>query len=248
VRVPVSAPMTAAGALALSLLAACAAPPSATGVNDPWEAQNRQVHAANKAIDRTLFGGGGRAGIVPTLPEPVAEGLGNAASNLGAPANVANSLLQGRVEPAVTNTFRFILNTTLGVGGLFDPATAIGVPKQDTDFGETLAVWGVGEGAYLEVPVLGPSTQRDFAGTVVDVILDPVGQLVGSPESYYVTGARLGGQIGNRQRFADTFESILYDSADSYVQARLLYLQNRRFELGQDSEEIIDPYEDPYAE
>jgi phospholipid-binding lipoprotein MlaA len=240
--------MTAAGTLALLFLAACSSPPAETGVNDPWEAQNRQVHAANKALDRTLFGGGGRKGIVPTLPEPVAQGLGNVAANFGAPSNVANSLLQGRVEPAVTNTLRFILNTTLGVGGLFDPATAIGLPAQDTDFGETLAVWGVGEGAYLEVPVLGPSTQRDFAGTVVDFVLDPVGQVVGPPESYYVSAARAGARIGSRQRFADTFESILYDSADSYAQARLLYLQNRRFSLGQDSGEIIDPYEDPYAE
>jgi phospholipid-binding lipoprotein MlaA len=230
-----------------SVLAACAATPPGAEYNDPYEAQNRGVHQANKEIDQALFGGGGRSGIVPTLPVPVARGLSNATANLGAPSNVVNSVLQGRPEPAITNTLRFVINSTVGIAGLFDPATAIGVPRDDTDFGETLAVWGAPEGAYQELPFLGPSTERDTAGKIVDWVLDPVGHLVGRPEGTYITGIRLGSRVGDRQRFADTYESILYDSADSYAQARLLYLQNRRFDLGEE-EVVFDPYEDPYGQ
>jgi phospholipid-binding lipoprotein MlaA len=228
-------------------LAGCTAPQPGAEFNDPYEAQNRGVHAANKDIDRALFGGVGRKGVVPTLPVPIARGLSNATANLAAPSNVVNSVLQGRPEPAVTNTLRFVINSTVGIAGLFDPASAIGIARDDTDFGETLAVWGAPEGAYQELPFLGPSTERDTAGKVVDWVLDPVGNLVGAPESTYITGVRLGGKIGDRQRFADTYESILYGSADSYAQARLLYLQNRRFDLGEEAA-VFDPYEDPYGQ
>ena len=103
-----------------------------------------------------------------------------------------------------------------------------------------------GEGAYLEVPFLGPSTERDLVGTVVDIALDPVNIIASTNEHTAITIGRLTAKVGNRQRFADTYESILYDSADSYAQARLLYLQNRHYELGIE-EETFDPYEDPYA-
>ncbi len=228
-------------------LAACTAAQPGAEFNDPYEAQNRAVHDANKEIDRTLFGGGGQKGVVPALPVPLARGLSNATANLSAPSNVVNSVLQGRPEPAVTNTLRFVINSTVGIAGLFDPASAIGIARDDTDFGETLSVWGAPEGAYQELPFLGPSTERDTAGKIVDWVLDPVGNLVGAPESTYITGVRLGGKIGDRQRFADTYESILYGSADSYAQARLLYLQNRRFDLGEEAA-VIDPYEDPYGQ
>ncbi len=228
-------------------LAACTRAEPGAEYNDPYEAQNRTVHQANKDIDRTLFGSPDTRGVVPTLPKPLADGLSNVTGNLRGPSNIVNSLLQGRPEPVVSNTFRFLINSTVGLAGLFDPATAIGLPDDDTDFGETLAVWGVPEGAYLELPLLGPSTERDLAGKVVDMVLDPVGNLVDAPESDYIAGVRLGGRIGDRQRFADTYESILYGSADSYAQARLLYLQNRRFDLGQE-EDVFDPYEDPYGQ
>ncbi len=237
-------------ALALvAALAGCAATSQQGGVNDPYESVNRKTHAFNKGIDQTFFGGGGRKGLIPTLPKPVAQGLSNATANLRGPSNVLNRALQGRPGPAISETFRFVVNTTVGIGGLFDASSAIGLPRESTDFGETLAVWGVGEGAYLEVPFLGPSTERDFAGTIVDIVTDPVGAVVGEPDSYYVGAIRLGGKIGDRQRFASTYESILYGSADSYAQSRLLYLQNRRFKTGTGKDEtLIDPYEDPYGQ
>ncbi|MCB2093212.1 MAG: VacJ family lipoprotein [Rhodobacteraceae bacterium] len=240
-------PRIAACWLGLVLLAsACSAPVPGAEFNDPYEAQNRRVHDENVAIDRAIFGGG-KPHKRPFLPAPVAQGLINVASNLGAPGDVVNSLLQFRPGPAVTNTLRFALNTTVGIGGIFDPATAIGIPRKSTDFGETLHVWGAPEGAYLVLPLAGPSTERDLAGKVVDIAIDPVNSLLGRPESYYATAIKLGGKAAERQRFGDTIDAILYESADSYAQMRLIYLQNRHFELGIE-EDVFDPYEDPYGQ
>jgi phospholipid-binding lipoprotein MlaA len=118
----------------------------------------------------------------------------------------------------------------------------------DTDFGETLHVWGAREGAYVELPVLGPSTERDTWGMVVDVFTNPLTYVLESPENYYGTVASVSSGLSNRGRYAATIDSILYDSADSYAQARSLYLQNRRFELGgSGGDAYLDPYDDPYG-
>ncbi|MFZ5708795.1 MAG: MlaA family lipoprotein [Pseudomonadota bacterium] len=237
-----------AGLFGALLLAGCASGTASrgTGFNDPYESSNRQVHAFNKAVDQTLFGGGGQRGVIPKIPRPIARGFGNFTANLGEPGNVLNSVLQGRPDPAALGTLRFAVNTTFGIGGLFDVASALGMPKADTDFGQTLQVWGVPEGAYLEMPFIGPTTERDIAGTIVGLAVNPANRLFGPPESSYVVGAYLTARIGDRQRFAETVESVLYESADSYAQSRLIYLQNRRFKLGEEAA-VIDPNEDPYA-
>lgn len=229
------------------MLSACANAGQAPLLNDPYELQNRNAHKFNIAVDSTLFGNRVQRGIVPKIPTPIAIGFGNFASNLGMPSAVLNDLLQLKPGPALQNTLRFAVNSTVGIGGLFDPASAIGIDADATDFGETLHVWGVPEGAYIEVPLWGPSTERDWAGTVVDIVINPVNTVLNMPESGYATAAILIAKAGNRQRFADTYESILYDSADSYAQARLLYLQNRHFELGIE-DATVDPYQDPYAQ
>lgn len=242
--------------MAAVLLSACGPAPVPSGINDPNEAANREVHSFNRAVDKAL--------LRPTantyssiLPEPVEKGVSNFATNLDAPGDVVNNVMQGRIGKAAENTLRFAINSTLGIGGLFDPATAMGVAGDPTDFGETLHVWGVPEGAYAEVPFMGPTTGRDFAGVLVDVALNPVRLALPEPESYYATGAKVASRLSDRARYGDTVDSILYESADSYAQARLLYLQNRRFELGgggaaADGEAgFEDPYsdfEDPYAE
>lgn len=238
------------GIVALSAAAACAPPPAPDGINDPDEAQNREIHTFNVALDkailRPLSGAYGSA-----LPAPVEEGIANFSDNLDLPGDVVNNLLQGRPHYALQNSWRFAINSTAGIGGLFDVAAALGLLAVKTDFGETLHVWGVPEGAYIELPGLGPSTDRDTVGTIVDMALNPVGALL--PDSNLGTVAKIASKLGDRSRFSATVDSILYDSADSYAQARLLYLQNRRFELGQTSgaaadEDFLDPYEDPYAE
>ncbi|MGB3147859.1 MAG: VacJ family lipoprotein [Paracoccaceae bacterium] len=227
-------------------MTACSVAEPGAEYHDPYETTNRRVHQFNLAVDETLFGSRKKRGVVPTIPKPIGTGFINVTSNLGMPSNILNSLLQLKIGPAMQNTFRFALNSTIGIGGVFDPATAMGVPEDSADFGETLHVWGVAEGAYLEAPLLGPTTERDLVGTIVDIAIDPLNALVSPSEANYITAARLVAKASNRQQFADTFESILYDSADSYAQARLTYLQNRHYSLGIE-EDLFDPYEDPYA-
>ncbi|MDM7932629.1 MAG: VacJ family lipoprotein [Tabrizicola sp.] len=239
----------------LCLVAACAGSPGADGINDPYEATNRQTHDFNRGVDRVLIGPAskGYGGIVP---EPVKRVVGNMARTLDLPGDIANNLLQLRLGDAAENTLRLAVNLTMGVGGIFDASTAIGLPGKPTDFGETLHVWGVGEGVYLEVPFAGPSTARDATGTLVDLVLNPVRLALPEREAMAATAMKLFSRLGDRDRFSETVESILYESADSYAQARLLYLQNRRFELakkggsgaGAADDDFIDPYEDPYGE
>lgn len=231
--------------LLLLALGACSTPEPGAEFNDPYEAQNRAVHAENVAIDRML--GGGKPDRKPLLPQPVAEGMSNFSDNLAMPTAVVNSLLQARPGPALQNTARFVVNTTVGIGGIFDPATAIGLYEDDTDFGETLHVWGAPEGAFLVLPVAGPTTERDLVGKVVDFVINPLHAAFPEPEEYYIAAAKLGGKAADRQRYSDSIDAILYESADSYAQMRLLYLQNRHYELGIEAE-VFDPYEDPYGQ
>jgi phospholipid-binding lipoprotein MlaA len=234
---------TLAGLLALGL-AGCATTQSPDVISDPHEARNRAVHRFNLGLDRAVLRPVAR-GADRTLPDPLVEGISNFADNLELPGRVVNNVLQLRFGRAIENTLRFAINTTVGIGGLFDPATGARVYGKPTDFGETLHVWGVGEGNYVELPFLGPSTERDALGQVVDIALDPLA-LVWPDQGEATLLAKIAGKIADRARYSETVDSILYDSADSYAQARLLYLQNRRFELGQALSE--DSYEDPYAE
>jgi len=236
--------------VAVAALSGCATPEVAKGINDPYEAQNRAVHEANKTIDRTILkplsGGYGNG-----VPEPVRQGVGNFAGNLSLPGSIVNDVLQANIDDVAANTVRLLINTTFGIGGIFDPATAWGLPARDSDFGETLHVWGFAEGHYVELPLLGPSTKRDTIGSVVDLFTNPISYLLPSPERYAGPVAGAASKVGDRYRFGDTIDSILYDSADSYTQARLLYLESRRFELGGgtvgDAFEGYDDYDDFYA-
>ena len=236
-----------AAAILLAFVAACTPVDTAQiderGVFDPYEQQNRKVHRFNVGLDRTILRPAGN-GYVSVVPQPVQTGVGNLGSNLSEPSSFVNHVLQADMEGAGTNFFRFLLNSTLGIAGLFDVASAMGIPEDESDFGETLHVWGAPEGAYVELPALGPSNERDATGKVVDLFTDPLSYVLPKPEKYLGTAARAADAVGSRGRFADTVDSVLYDSADSYAQARLFYLQNRRFELGIETEDTyIDPDE-----
>jgi phospholipid-binding lipoprotein MlaA len=161
---------------------------------------------------------------------------------------VVNNLLQGRVADATSNAFRFALNTTFGLGGLIDFATEAGIAEETTDFGETLYVWGVEEGSYVELPLLGPSTSRHAAGRLVDVVLNPTNLITATPESGILTGTKIAAGVGTRYQYSDLIDGVLYESADSYAQSQSLYLQNRRFALsGSTAAAEFDPYEDVYG-
>ena len=242
---------------AAAALAACGPAPQATGINDPLEPMNRGIHGLNKGLDTVLLRPG--AQVYGVVPEPVRQGVSNVADTLDLPGDMANHLLQGRIGPATTNFLRFGVNVVFGLGGLLDVATEAGLPRDGTDFGETLHVWGFGEGPYVELPGFGPSTARDAVGTVVDFAMNPVSRAASGDAAIAATAAKVLARLNDRKRYSNTVDSILYDSADSYAQARLLYLQNRRFELSRGApapaeggaavdEGFIDPYEDPYAE
>lgn len=230
----------------LMALAACAANPGGE-VNDPFESVNRQVHAFNVGLDRHVVRPVTRLAKRDRTPDAADRAgpvtlVSNFGSNLSLPGKVLNHVLQGRPDPAVQNTARFLINSTLGLAGLLDPAgLRWSVPEIDTDFGETMHVWGVPEGAYVELPVLGPSTQRDAFGKVVDLVIDPMRQVLGRDTYRIGLAARIVSKAGERARFGSTVDQVLHDSADSYAQTRLLYLQHRRFELKQE-QEVIDPY------
>ncbi|WP_238379761.1 VacJ family lipoprotein [Celeribacter ethanolicus] len=240
--------------LSLGVLVGCTAAPQGGGINDPYEEVNRSWHETNVALDRSVIKPVSTAyGTV--VPDPLRKGLSNVSDTLSIPGTVVNDVLQLRLGDALHNTARFAVNATVGIGGLFDPATGMGLEERDSDFGETLYTWGVGEGAYVVLPVYGPSTERDAFGLIVDIALDPVGNLLGNPEASYKTGLKVADLADTRYRYSDLYESLMYDSADSYTQMRLTYLDNRRYELGTpivageegaDQAATYDIYEDFY--
>ena len=222
----------AISACALAALVACAGPDSVNGVPDPHEPRNRRIHDFNIALDRAVVGPVAES-YGTTVPRPSRKAIANFASNLGLPGTVVNNLLQLDPESAVQNSFRFALNTTFGLGGVLDVSTGMGLPAGQTGFGETLHVWGVPEGRFHVIPVIGPSTGRHLAGRVVDMFANPLGHVVPSPENYIVTGiaVTLSG-VDSRYEYSSAVEAILYESEDSYAQTRRLYLDSRRFQLG----------------
>jgi phospholipid-binding lipoprotein MlaA len=230
-------------------LAACAnGSRDVNGVYDPHETRNRKVHQANVALDQGFVGPASR-GYGKGVPEPVRQGVDNFAGNLSVPGDVVNNVLQLRLGKAAHNTARFAINSTIGILGVFDPAKLIGLDGRPSDFGETLYVWGVPEGAYVELPILGPSTERHAVGRVVDYALNPMRYLIDTPESNYARAAGVLELANDRSQYDALIQETIYNSADSYAQARQLYLQNRRFTLGDtQDEDYFDPYEDPYAE
>lgn len=236
----------------IAVLAGCAAQPAdekARGeIHDPHEKRNRAVHSFNRGVDKVFFRPASK-GYVKIVPPPMVDSFNYFAKNLSMPGQMVDSILQGNMKQAGNAAARFLLNSTIGFAGLADPATDFGVPDVDTDFGETLHVWGVGEGPYVELPLYGPSTARDAVGVVVNLFTNPIDFAPTRPVKNLGLYAEVVRRMGSRGRYSDTVDSILYESADSYAQSRLLYLQNRRFELASDDEgAYLDLYTDPYAD
>lgn len=238
-----------------AIVSGCTMPDTPQGpgdVFDPYEKANRSIHEVNRGIDRFFFRPASK-GYVTIVPDSMVTSFSHFADNISEPANMVNAILQGDMQKAGTALGRFLMNSTIGFLGLADPATEFGLPARHTDFGETLHVWGFQEGAYVELPVLGPSNERDTVGTFVDFFLNPLEFARNNPADNIGTYAEIVQRMGDRGRYSDTVDSVLYDSEDSYAQLRLIYLQARRFELaGTDGQTYADPYEelyeDPYAE
>lgn len=229
--------------LGMLVLAGCAAPVPPAGTHDPYEVTNRAWFETNLA----LAGGGERDGTegVRPQPNPLRRAAINVGANLGLPSDILNDLLQIRPDRAVENTVRLVVNTTVGLGGLFDPAGAMGVHGRNTDFGETLHRWGVGEGAYMVLPLIGPTTERDTLGMVVDVAINPLRFALTERESAWALALRGAARLASAAENSDVLDANVINTSDPYAQARLLYLQTRRYHLGiENDEEFIDPYAD----
>ncbi|WP_299754767.1 VacJ family lipoprotein [uncultured Boseongicola sp.] len=236
--------------LGFALLTACSVPEPGTDVHDPYESVNRATHWVNGELDRSALRPASQ--VYGTLvPGPVRRSVDNVADNLGMPSAVMNKIMQGDIGDAIHNTARFAVNTTLGLLGLFDPASDMGLEARDSGFADTLAVWGASEGAYLVLPVFGPSTERDTAGLVVDILTNPIGTVLGPKLGSQAEDANLdftiASTLNSRFELTEAIDTILYDSADSYTQLRLFYLDSRRFSLASTSDDAtVDLYGDLY--
>lgn len=242
-------------------LAACsgAVDPAPGSINDPYESVNRRIHERTKSTDRAVVRPVA-VSYATNVPRGVQAGIGNFATNFATPGMVVNDILQMQAEDALVNSYRFAVNTVLGLGGLIDVAGLVGVPLRKTDFGETLHFWRVQEGAYLSLPVLGPSTERDLAGRAGDLFLNPLSYLIPSPERYVATAAGAIDRVGERGRYASKVDGLLHDGTDSYARTRDAYLQARRSKLsggdesdlqgagGADADPYLAPVLDPDAE
>ncbi len=228
--------LRSATVLAFALTAtACATNPGDSGasdaayrVSDPLEIPNRFVFAANEAADVLVIRPAAEV-YVGVVPDPVRDAIHNFIDNLMAPLYIANNLLQGNVEGATNATGRFMTNTILGVGGLADVATQAGIPHAPEDFGQTLAVWGVGDGPYLVLPLLGPSNLRDTAGYAVDTVGDPVRIWAYGTDhkGAYMTRGVVSA-IDRRSEVLKEVDDLRRNSLDFYATVRSLYQQQRR--------------------
>ena len=211
--------------------------------NDPLELLNRFTFAFNMALDTLVF-----QPVAATyrfvLPIEVRNSVRNAVRNLRSPLILINDVLQGEMERAETTLVRFLVNSTLGVLGLFDVAADMGYPYHDEDFGQTLGAHGMGEGFYLVLPVFGPSNPRDGIGMLVDFYLDPMTYAAEAADiEDFLLARTLAGGIDKRARNIDTIEDLKRDSIDFYARVRSLYRQSRANEInnGEAPEDIPIP-------
>ena len=217
-----------------ALVAGCAGGNTETaaipGDNDPAEPVNRAVFDANMAVDRAVVKPVAEA-YRDNLSEGVRQGIQNAAGNLNEPFVAANDVLQGNFTRAWTSAQRFAINTTAGIGGVVDRAKDMGLPSHSTDIGQTLAVWGVGEGPYVQLPGLGPSNVRDAVGTAAGFALNPLA-MTGYARVTNLSYARGGADfVDTRASHLTTLEDLERTSLDFYTTLRSVAQQRRQAQI-----------------
>lgn len=224
------------------VLSGCASNPQ--NPDDPFEDYNRAMFKINQRVDKYTFRPLARVYDTVT-PRPVKIGVGNFFGNLGDLWIGANNMLQGKFADGVSDWMRFAFNTTWGIGGLLDIASEAGLPKHDEDFGQTLAVWGVGEGPFVVLPFFGPRTTRDAWALPVDLQFDQVWGVDHVRTRNSMTALRI---THNRAALLGVEKTLAHGSLDRYTFARDFYLQQRRFKVsdGQVSMEYedYDEYDD----
>lgn len=227
-------------AVLLGSLGGCATPPPADDpdavadfneTNDPLEPTNRVIYAFNNGLDTVILRPAAQAYRF-LIPPPVRGGIHNVLSNLATPVQLSNDMLEGKPRRAGDTTMRFVINTTVGVLGVFDLAKDWGYPDHDADFGMTLALWGLPSGPFLFLPVFGPSDPRDAIGLGVNVAMDPFtwvgrGAAVRALDwsRFAITG------LDQRERRLDDIDSVKKTALDPYATFRSLYRQNRQAKI-----------------
>jgi phospholipid-binding lipoprotein MlaA len=201
---------------------------------DPLEGVNRVVFGFNQVVDRLVLEPTARI-YRAVIPPPVRRGVSNVLTNLASPITLANDVLQGNPEAAANTMKRFMVNSTLGLGGIFDHATGLGEPLHREDFGQTLGTWGVGPGPYIVLPVLGPANPRDIGGVVVDTAINPMTWvLYDAPwwERSIPVGAEI---ISGREALLDDYDNLRKNSPDLYATVRDIYAQRRQAEIANET-------------
>jgi phospholipid-binding lipoprotein MlaA len=224
----------------LGILGGCATPPPADDpdavaefkeTNDPLEPANRAFYAFNDALDTVIMRPAAKAYRF-VVPSPVRSGVHNVLANLGTPVQLSNDMLDGKPRRAGDTTMRFLINTTVGVLGLFDVAKDWGYPDHDADFGLTLALWGLPDGPFLFLPVFGPSNPRDAIGLGVNAAMDPFTWVGQGAAVRALDWSRFGlNALDQRERHLDDVESITKTALDPYATFRSLYRQHREGRL-----------------
>ncbi len=229
---------------AVCLLGACVTlpPNSQRSPQDPWESFNRGVYKFNDALDRAIAKPVAKA-YVRTVPQPIRTGVSNFFANLNTPTVMINDALQGKFLAAANDLGRFLLNTTIGVGGLLDPATSAGLDKNDNEFGQTLGHYGVHPGPFIELPLLGPSDLRDAPAKVVDTYTNPRQYI----KNTYVKYGLLLPYLVDRRASLLPLDDTLKNVYDPYAFIRDAYLAHRAYLItGKVPDE--EPLEDPGAD
>jgi phospholipid-binding lipoprotein MlaA len=208
-------------------LASCTSNINEQNVTDPFEDTNRAIFAFNTAVDKAVINPVIR-GYRVVVPHPARQGLQNFLRNLRSPVRFANQLLQGDLNGAGNELFRTVVNTTVGVGGLFDVAGHEGYAYEPEDFGQTLAVWGVDHGPYFVAPILGPASMRDFVGYAVDSFADPLRMYTHNVDKEGWYYAKVGADYFTvRDELMDALSELEASSIDYYAAVRSAYVQNR---------------------
>ena len=224
-------------------LAGCATTRSAPSPGDPWERVNRGTYAFNDAVDRAVLKPVAR-GYQRAVPGVVRTGVTNFLSNLAYPTTLVNNLLQFKFKAALSDTARLLLNTTLGLGGLLDPATDVGLARNDEDFGQTLGRWGVRSGPYLVLPLLGPSTLRDTPASYPDYLTNARHYIDDNTVELALGGLAI---VERRARLLSV-DATLAGAYDPYALMRNAFLQRREY-MVRDGDVPVEPVdEDPWLE
>jgi len=201
-------------------------------VNDCFETLNRGIFAFNQGLDKVFFKPVAKG--YRTLPQPIRSGTSNVLNNITNVVTIPNNVLQGQFKDAGVNSLRLVINTTLGIGGIFDVASYYGLNKRDKeDYGQTLGTWGVGEGCYFVLPILGPTTIRDSIGSLANVMGgDAWYNVTVANDTQYFNEAdywlsRITSGVDFRAKNLESFDSLEKNSIDLYASIRSLYLQDR---------------------